>query len=75
MAAKIVFSEGASVQVDEEPADVADKLGRAEARPLVKFKLRNGRDVYIASDRVACVEEIGTGRTTGPGYCAGDVGC
>ena len=58
MSARIVFTGGAEVTVDQEPAEVKEKLAKDQSGGDIfsTFTEANGaREVFVAADQVALV--------------------
>jgi hypothetical protein len=60
MSTRIVFSEGPSVTVNADAEKVKTTLGqdKQSGEPFTHFEAQGGRDVYVAAERVAYVEQI-----------------
>ena len=65
MSTRIVFSEGATVTVSADAEEVKTTLGKDKqsGEPFTHFEAQGGRDVYVAAERVAYVEQISSTAT------------
>ena len=65
MSTRIVFSEGPSVTVNADAEEVKTTLGedKRSGEPFTHFEAQGGRDVYVAAERVAYVEQMSSTAT------------
>jgi len=57
---RIVFSDRAAITVNMDAAKVRDKLAadKDSGEPFTLFEEQGGRDVFVAADRVAYIQQI-----------------
>ena len=61
-----MFSDRATLTVTMDAVQVHEKLTAAKqsGEPFTKFEEQGGRDVYVAADRVAYIQQISATATT-----------